>query len=219
MSWFTHELYSDLENNNVQTNLPVLHNLPWWNDSNRTYIGLQQSSWWNDGCTQVPQKHTSRFRSEQLYSEPKQEASSALQQERTHWENEKKEWMKHASEVEAELRKSQLEIEEAERTLQEEKTQLLEQYKRVKKLERQGNRREVWIENAQRHFQQQANEHFSNVYTTLQLSLNQLRPQPSMVCHAEVESKGPARCSISSKEPLRLALLLDVANDVVPQRQ
>jgi len=46
--------------------------------------------------------------------------------------------MKHASEVEAELRKSQLEIEEAERTLQEEKTQLLEQYKRVKKLERQG---------------------------------------------------------------------------------
>ena len=46
--------------------------------------------------------------------------------------------MKHASEVEAELRKSQLEIEEAERTLQEEKTQLLEQYKHVKKLERQG---------------------------------------------------------------------------------
>ena len=140
MSWFTHELYGDSENNNVRTNLPVLHNLPWWNDSNHTNVGLQQSSWWNDGCTQVPQQHTSWFRSEQLYGEPKQEASSALQQERTHWENEKKEWMKHASEVEAELRKSQLEIEEAERTLQEEKTQLLEQYKCVKKLERQGKR-------------------------------------------------------------------------------
>src|SRR5204862_4278436 len=99
-------------------------------------------------------------------------------------------------------------------------TQLLEQYKHVKKLERQGKRREAWIENAQQHFQQQANEHFSNVYTTLQLSLNQLRPQSSTaVCHAAVESKGPARHSISSKEPPHLALPLDVANDVVPQRQ
>ena len=139
MSWFTHELYGDSERNNMHTNLPVLHNLSWWNGSNGTNDGLQQSSWWNDGGTQIPQRHTSWFRSEQLYGEPKQ-ASSALQQERTHWENEKKEWMKHASEVEAELRKSQLEIEEAERTLQEEKTQLLEQYKCVKKLERQGKR-------------------------------------------------------------------------------
>ena len=226
MSWFTHELYGDSERNNVRTNLPGLHNSPWLKDDNRTNVGLQQCSWWNDGCTQVPQQHTSWFRSEQLYGEPKQsyptryrdsEASSALQQERMHWENEKKEWMKHVSKVEAELRKSQQEIEEAERTLQEEKTQLLEQYKRVKKLERQGKRREARIENAQQHFQQQANEHFSNVYTTLQLSLNQLRQSSTTICHAEIVSKGPTRRTISSKEPLRLALSLDVAND--PQRQ
>ena len=229
MSWFTHELYGDSERNNVRTNLPGLHNPSWWKDSNRTNVGLQQCSWWTDGCTQVPQQHTSWFRSEQLYGEPKQdyptwyrdsEVSSALQQERMHWEKEKKEWMKHTREVEAELKKSQLKIEEAERTLQEEKTQLLEQYKRVKKLERQGKRREARIEKAQQHSQQQANEHFSNVYTTLQLSLNQLRLQSSTaVRHADVESKGPARRSISSKEPLRLTLPLDVANDVVPQRQ
>jgi hypothetical protein len=97
----------------------------------------------------------------------------------------------------------------AEKTLQEEKVQLLEQYKRVKKLERQGKRRETRIENAQQHFQQQANEHFSLVYTTLQLGLKtQPSPQPAPVCQVDVNSKASTRRSISSKEPLPLYLPL-----------
>jgi hypothetical protein len=58
------------------------------------------------------------------------------------------------------LKKRELELEK-------EKAQLLEQYKRVKKLERQGKRREPRIEDATQNLQQQANEHFSTVYTTL----------------------------------------------------
>jgi hypothetical protein len=136
MFWFTYESYGDSERNNVCINFSGLHNSSWLKDGNCTNVGLlQQCSWWNDGCTQVLQQRTFWFRSEQLYGESTQdysiryrdsEASSALQQERMHWENEKKEWMKHMNEVEVKLRKSQLEIEEAERTLQEEKTQLLE---------------------------------------------------------------------------------------------
>jgi hypothetical protein len=82
-------------------------------------------------------------------------------------------------------------LEKTETTLQKEKAQLLEQYKQVKKLERQGKRREARIENIQQQFQQQANEHFSIVYTTLQLGLKaQPSPQsPPVVCQADVNIK------------------------------
>jgi hypothetical protein len=99
-------------------------------------------------------------------------------------------------------------LEKTEKTLQKEKALLLEQYKRVKKLERQGKRREARIENAQQNFQQQANEHFSVVYTTLQLGLKaQPSPQsPPVVCQADVNTKASARRSISSEVPLPLRL-------------
>jgi hypothetical protein len=53
--------------------------------------------------------------------------------------------MKRYYQSELELRKRQLHLEKAETTLQKEKALLLEQYTRVKKLERQGKRREERI--------------------------------------------------------------------------
>ena len=69
--------------------------------------------------------------------------------------------------------------------LEEEKERILEQYKRTKKLERQGKRREERIAKAQQRLQQQANEHFSTVYTALQLGLKSNCPQPSAASNVE----------------------------------
>ena len=70
------------------------------------------------------------------------------------------------------------EVGKRERALEEEKAKVLEQYKRAKKLERQGKQRE---ERARRQLQRQANEHFSVVYTTLQLGLKSLSSPPSQM--------------------------------------
>jgi hypothetical protein len=107
-------------------------------------------------------------------------------------------------------RQCELDLERTERALQKEKANSMEQYKRVKKLERQGKRREERIGKAQQHFQQQANEHFSVIYTTLQLGLK-AQPSPpqssTTVFQADVRPKASAR-HISSKEPLPLRLPL-----------
>ena len=66
------------------------------------------------------------------------------------------------------------EVGKRENALEEETVKVLEQYRRVKKLERQGKRREERIEKAQQQLQNQANEHFSVIYTTLQLGLKSL---------------------------------------------
>ena len=77
---------------------------------------------------------------------------------------------------ERELAKREDDVRKQEAFLEEEKAKVLAQYKRVKKLERQGKRREERIEQAKRRLQQQANEHFSVVYTTLQLGIRSLSP-------------------------------------------
>jgi hypothetical protein len=69
------------------------------------------------------------------------------------------------------------EVGKCEKALEEETVKVLEQYKRVKKLERQGKRREERIEKAQQQLQYQVNEHFSIVYSTLQLGLKSLSLQ------------------------------------------
>ena len=69
--------------------------------------------------------------------------------------------------------------------LEEEKERILEQYKRTKKLKRQGKRREERIAKVQQRLLQQANEHFSAVYTALQLGLKSNCPQPSAASNVE----------------------------------
>jgi hypothetical protein len=69
------------------------------------------------------------------------------------------------------ITKHEKKLAKREADLEEEKVKVLEQYKRAKKLERQGKRREERIEKAQQQLQYQVNEHFSIVYTTLQLGL------------------------------------------------
>ena len=85
--------------------------------------------------------------------------------------------------------------------LEEEKVKVLEQYKRAKKLERQGKRREERIEKAQQQLQYQVNEHFSIVYTTLQLGLKSLS-LPSQVQPSELRSiPSPLKHAKSSQHP------------------
>lgn len=138
MSWFTRDVNGDSERHGY---------------SGTKLNGLHQSSWWN-ACQDnakascYEKQHTSWFRSEQLYGELQQlDASKNLQQAKVQWErqrkheeNEIKEWTQHATKFEArlcpreaELTKRELEMEKAQKTLQGEKVQLLEQYKRVKK--------------------------------------------------------------------------------------
>jgi hypothetical protein len=154
-----------------------------------------------------------------------------LQREKLQWEKQRKheeteimEWTQQAKSFEARLRQREADLKKRELELEKEKAQLLEQYKRVKKLERQGKRREARIEDAKQHLQQQANEHFSTVYTTLQLGLKNQpaslwSPKSPVGCQIDVNAKASARCSISSKAPLplRLTVSMDLAN--APPRQ
>jgi hypothetical protein len=118
---------------------------------------------------------------------------SMLERERVEWEREKElrqqQWLTYEEdcenwikkrytllqkrEEEMTLREQEIanrgkEIGKRERVLEEETVKVLEQYKRAKKLERQAKRREERIQKAQ-------HEHFSVVYTTLQLGLKSLQ--------------------------------------------
>ena len=124
---------------------------------------------------------------------------SMLEKERAHWEREKElqhqQWLKYEEDCERwikkrytllqkmedastlreqELARREKEVGKREKALEEETKKLSEQYKRVKKLERQGKRREERIEKAKQQLQHQAHEHFSVIYTTLQLGLKSL---------------------------------------------
>jgi hypothetical protein len=100
---------------------------------------------------------------------------------------------------ERELAKWGNEVGKREKVLEEETVKILEQYKRAKKLERQGKRREERIEKAQQQLQYQANEHFSVIYSTLQLGLKSLSESSRMEPHhiPKVESS-PSPNSIAS---------------------
>ena len=85
--------------------------------------------------------------------------------------------------------------------LEEEKVKVLEQYKRAKKLERQGKRREERIEKAQQHLQYQVNEHFSIVYTTLQLGLKSRSLSTQTFSESSRSASSPSELIPSSRSP------------------
>ena len=150
------------------------------------------------------------------------------QQEWTHYEERSRKWIKEqetllkerekemitrTKEVEKhenELAKREKELAKHEAFLEVEKTKVMEQYKRAKKLERQGKRREERIEKAQQQLQHQANEHFSVVYTTLQLGLQSF----------SLPTQTPSRSSClasSSLEHVESSLLSNSVSSTCPQ--
>ena len=121
---------------------------------------------------------------------------------------------------EMELAEHEKEMARYEAALEEEKVKILEQYKRVKKLERQGKRREEWIQQAKYRLQQQANEHFSVIYKTLQLSVKSL--SPSQTSTSSRNSPSPTYLSthqsVSLVESLSFSNSTPSGSPVVPFR-
>ena len=114
-------------------------------------------------------------------------------------------------------------MEKAEKTLQEEKAQLLEQYKQVKTLEGQGkDEKHEYIENARLLVCSLLKILFSNIFTTLQLGLKtQPSPQsPTAARQANVIIKASTWRSISSKEtfPVRLITIQPPVSPSIPQQ-
>ena len=108
---------------------------------------------------------------------------------------------------EEDLAKREKELVKHETSLEEEKAKVMEQYKRVKKLERQGKRREERIQRAKERLQQQANEHFSIVYQTLQLGIKSLHHQTSsisVVAPASVPTPEPHPSTRQPVSPVEL---------------
>jgi hypothetical protein len=106
---------------------------------------------------------------------------------------------------EYEITKREKELAKREAGLDEETAKVLEQCKRAKKLERQSKRREERI-------QQQANEHFSVVYTTLQLGIKSLQPHTSYTSPfdsspaSSVLSPSRSSPSLSNAVPFRTSI-------------
>jgi hypothetical protein len=135
MSWSKRDVYSDSTWEDGTRNIkPGLHNSSWWNAGNAYKSGLHNSSWWNASYdTPSHQQHTSWFRSEQLYGEPTNDASNALQREKLQWEKQRKheeteitEWTQQAKSFEARLRQREADLKKRELELEKEKAQLLE---------------------------------------------------------------------------------------------
>ena len=151
---------------------------------------------------------------------------SNLERERADWEREKElrhqQWLKYEEDCEKWIKKryallkkreqemtlceqemanQEKEVGKREKALEEENVKVLEQYKRAKKLERQGKRREERIEKAQQRLQFQANEFFSTIYTTFQLSLSQATQPAQSFRSSTLISSVSASMSSSSPQP------------------
>lgn len=120
------------------------------------------------------QKEEEQCQLEQKRKEELRKEQKKFEEQKWKWTGEL--WQKAArlNVREEGITKHEKKLAKCEADLEEEKVKVLEQYKRVKKLERQSKRREERIEKAKQQLQYHVNEHFSVVYTTLQLGLKSL---------------------------------------------